>query len=203
MGQLIRFELPQDAVFLRDGHSTTTSRTVAEVFGKRHRDVIRAIRELDCPTDFAERNFAPGFYMDANNQARPMYTMAKDGFTFLVMGFTGREAAQRKVAYIEAFNAMEAALRRDFSHYSEPPRRTVELDEADFWKMKAELAELKLFKAEALTAPKRRAADAQEEHRIISLHRAGHGPTAIGKEVGRTASGIDSILKRLRRQGRL
>jgi len=37
----------------------------------------------------------------------PMYEMTRDGFSFLVMGFTGAKAAQFKEAYIEAFNRME------------------------------------------------------------------------------------------------
>jgi hypothetical protein len=37
--------------------------------------------------------------------------MTKDGFVFLAMGFTGKEAARWKESYLEAFNSMEEALR--------------------------------------------------------------------------------------------
>lgn len=93
-----------------NGHATTTSNQIAEHFGKRHADIIRAIRKLDCSPEFNERNFALVEYADPKGEQRPAYTITRDGFVFLAMGFTGKEAAQWKEAYIEAFNAMESAL---------------------------------------------------------------------------------------------
>jgi len=92
----------------------TTSLNVAEVFGKPHKDVLRAIENLEIPDDLRERNFAPtsnrapmpnGGFRDV-----PLYTLTRDGFTILVMGFTGPKAMKFKLAYIEAFNRMEAEL---------------------------------------------------------------------------------------------
>lgn len=97
-------------VSVSDGKTTTTSLKIAEVFGKQHKDILKAIRDLDCPDEFAERNFAPGTYKDANNQDRPMYFVTRDGFTLLAMGFTGEKAMQFKIAYIDAFNAMEKVI---------------------------------------------------------------------------------------------
>lgn len=104
-------EIIKNAVEMKDGKAVTTSLKIAEVFGKQHKDILKAIRELDCPKDFAERNFAPGSYKDANNQDRPMYIITRDGFTLLAMGFTGKAAMQFKIAYIEAFNAMERTIK--------------------------------------------------------------------------------------------
>lgn len=104
-------EMIKNAVELKDGKAVTTSLKIAEVFGKQHKDVLRAIEKLECPDEFARRNFAPGSYKDANNQDRPMYIVTRDGFTLLAMGFTGKAAMQFKVAYIEAFNAMERTIR--------------------------------------------------------------------------------------------
>lgn len=92
------------------GRPVTTSLNVAEVFGKQHQHVLRAIREIDVPEDFAASNFGRGSYLDDNGQARPMYHITRDGFTLLAMGFTGKQAMQFKLAYIAAFNAMEAEL---------------------------------------------------------------------------------------------
>ena len=100
-----------NAIELKDGKAVTSSLKIAEVFGKPHKDVLKAIRELECPEDFAGRNFSPGSYKDANNQERPMFFVARDGFTLLAMGFTGAKAMQFKVAYIEAFNAMERTIK--------------------------------------------------------------------------------------------
>lgn len=90
----------------------TTSLKVAEVFSKRHGDVLRNISQIkaNCPESFNERNFAPVDYTDAKGEKRPAYILSRDGFTLLVMGYTGNEAFKYKLAYIEAFNAMEREL---------------------------------------------------------------------------------------------
>lgn len=93
-----------------DGQVTTTSLHVAEHFGKRHDDVIKRIRALECTAEFSARNFADAEYIDSQGKSRPYYRMTRDGFTFLCMGFTGKRAAQWKEAYINAFNQMEARL---------------------------------------------------------------------------------------------
>lgn len=98
-----------------DGVFMTTSRDVAEALGKRHADVLRAIRNLDCSAEFAQRNFAVSTYESVSGKGRvvdnKMYYMTRDGFTFLAMGFTGKKAARFTEKYINAFNEMEEALR--------------------------------------------------------------------------------------------
>lgn len=89
----------------------TTSLKIAEVFGKRHRDVLRAIKLLKCSSDFNARNFALVEYRDEKGEKRTCYDITRDGWTFLVMGFTGAKAAEWKEKYIAAFNAMEQALK--------------------------------------------------------------------------------------------
>ncbi|WP_314324425.1 Rha family transcriptional regulator [Comamonas aquatica] len=93
-----------------EGHVTTTSNQVAEHFSKRHADVIRAIRKLEAPAEFIERNFALNEFTDSIGRTLPAYRITRDGFTLLAMGFTGKEAMQWKVAYLTAFNKMEAQL---------------------------------------------------------------------------------------------
>lgn len=98
-----------------DGIPTTVSTDVARHFGKRHDDVLRSIRNL-LPQLNAEhaRNFAEMFIETEIGQggARkdPAYRLTRDGFTLLAMGFTGKKALAFKLAYIDAFNRMEAAL---------------------------------------------------------------------------------------------
>lgn len=105
--------LPQ-IVEVRNNQAVTTSLQIAEFFGKLHKDVLRDIRNLECSPDFQERNFALSFYISKlpNNGHKklPMYYMTRDGFTFLAMGFTGKEASRFKEAYINAFNTMEKVL---------------------------------------------------------------------------------------------
>lgn len=90
--------------------AVVTSLDVSETFGKEHKDVLKAIRELGCSDEFNERNFAPISYTDSINRKKPAFAMTRDGFTMLVMGFTGEKAMQFKEAYIKQFNAMEKAL---------------------------------------------------------------------------------------------
>ena len=104
----------KDLVFTQNGQVLTDSLTVAETFGKDHKDVLRAINSIDCEASFKQRNFAPleGTYINGIGVEckRPVYNLTKDGFVLLVMGFTGKKAMAFKIKYIEAFNAMERAL---------------------------------------------------------------------------------------------
>ena len=102
--------VPSDAIIVHQADIRTTSLKVAEAFGKGHNDVLRKLKSMECSDDFNERNFALVDYRDAKGEKRPCYEMTKDGFMFLVMGFTGKQAAQIKEAYINAFNVMAAQL---------------------------------------------------------------------------------------------
>ena len=95
-----------------DGRITTTSRQIAEHFGKQHSHVLRAIANLECSAEFRQSNFGSAHYLDEQGKPRQEYTLTRDGFTFLCMGFTGRDAAAWKERYIAAFNAMETELRK-------------------------------------------------------------------------------------------
>lgn len=99
---------------VNDGHVTTSSNQVAAHFGKRHADVMRAIKRMELPTEDRERNFALTFTQVAGPKGalrqEPAYRITRDGFTLLAMGFTGKEAMQWKLAYLAAFNRMEQEL---------------------------------------------------------------------------------------------
>lgn len=97
-----------------DGKPTTLSTDLARHFGKRHDDVLRSIRNLltQLP-DGGVRNFAETSIADEQNgQSYPAYSLTRDGFTLLAMGFTGKKALAFKLAYIDAFNRMEAELQK-------------------------------------------------------------------------------------------
>ena len=107
--------LPQSAVSVSNGKVTTTSLKVAEIFGKRHDHVLRDIENLEIPKEWRLPNFGE---MQIERKTptggivkSKAFAITKDGFTLLAMGFTGKKAMQFKIAYIEAFNAMEAKLR--------------------------------------------------------------------------------------------
>jgi Rha family phage regulatory protein len=69
---------------------------VAEVFGKNHHHVIDAIEDIQCSQEFRETNFRLSSYVTSQNKEMKMYEFSRDGFSFLVMGFTGAKAAQFK-----------------------------------------------------------------------------------------------------------
>ncbi|EAA8948373.1 Rha family transcriptional regulator [Salmonella enterica] len=81
----------REMVQAKNGEVVTTSRKVAKYFGKRHGDVLRKIEQV---------------------KVRPMYSLTKDGWIMVVMGFTGRAAAAIKESYISAFNWMSEQLSR-------------------------------------------------------------------------------------------
>ena len=102
------------------GEPTTTSLIVAEAFGKRHDTVLRAIRNLECPSDFSFRNFAERDYTDDRGKSYPMYEMTRDGFAFLAMGFTGQKAAGWKIRFLDAFNRQAREIDRLRALHKQP-----------------------------------------------------------------------------------
>ena len=91
------------------------SRFVADIFEKDHRHVLEAIRNLideesGYSSIFRRSNFRQSCYVNAQNKKQPCYVMTRDGFTALVMGFTGARANQFKEAYIRRFNEMEEQI---------------------------------------------------------------------------------------------
>lgn len=102
-----------DLVFKgQNGQVLTNSLLVAERFGKEHNKVMRDIENLSCSDEFRAANFGETTYVHPqNNQTYKMCVMTKDGFSFLVMGYTGKKAGMFKEEYIKAFNTMEKTLK--------------------------------------------------------------------------------------------
>ena len=92
-----------------DGQQVVSSRQVADNFGKIHKNVIASIREI-----LAAENQATKFFYETTYESRgKRYTeflMNKSGFSLVAMGFTGRQALQWKLKYINAFEHMEHSL---------------------------------------------------------------------------------------------
>ena len=111
--------IPKDdlGVFV-DNHDTARvdSLFVAELFEKNHKEVLRDIRKITDPLsglseEFRQRNFAPSSYRNQQNKKQPCYYLTRDGFTMLVMGYTGQKAMQFKELYIKRFNEMESMIK--------------------------------------------------------------------------------------------
>ncbi len=102
-----------ELVYLNNNEAVCDSLLVAEKFEKRHSDVIEKIEKIisEDSTENSVQCFKISFYKDSTGKQNKMYQMNRDGFTFLVMGFTGKKANEWKWNYINAFNTMESILR--------------------------------------------------------------------------------------------
>lgn len=100
----------QQLVTIQHKEAQTDSRIVADVFGKRHDNVIRDIRKLIGEIPQGLPIFEESSYINEQNKLQVMYTMNRDGFSLLAMGFTGKKALEFKLQYIDAFNQMERRL---------------------------------------------------------------------------------------------
>ena len=98
------------------GQPTTTSIVIAEKFGKRHDRVLRAIDNLECSETFRLRNFGetsnPVQMPNGGTRNERSFNITRDGFAFLAMGFTGKEAARWKEKFIDAFNWQASEINR-------------------------------------------------------------------------------------------
>ena len=107
----------ENLVEIRDNQVVVSSRQVAEYFGKEHRNILRDIEDIIIQGGMLNFEHTQMFHKttyinEQNKQQYPMYLMNKDGFSLLVMGFTGKEALKWKIKYIEAFNDMEQYLKQ-------------------------------------------------------------------------------------------
>ncbi|WP_421513917.1 Rha family transcriptional regulator [Enterobacter ludwigii] len=115
MNTAVAISTESPKVFFSNSRLVTTSQAIANYFDKQHKHVLEKIRSLDCSPEFATANFSTvvikvqAGFMEKDAEG---YEVTKDGFMFLVMGFTGKKAARLKEAYIAKFNAMEAELHK-------------------------------------------------------------------------------------------
>ena len=96
----------------QNGEPVASSRQIAENFGKEHKHVLRDIENLiggESKIGLSSM-FFKSEYISAQNKKLPEYLMNRDGFSLLVMGFTGKAALEWKLKYIAAFNEMEKKL---------------------------------------------------------------------------------------------
>ncbi|EAJ6152965.1 phage regulatory protein [Campylobacter lari] len=125
----------------KDEQIFCTSLDIAKVFGKRHDDVLKSIRNIlnelrEIGVSNELRNFAEVVQISKTtnpkngklvNRKMPMYNLTRDAFTLLAMGFTGKKALQFKIAFINAFNQMEQIIKnkeiekiKQLKHYDLP-----------------------------------------------------------------------------------
>ena len=94
----------------QNGEPVASSRQIAENFGKEHRNVMRDVDSLKKDVLNFEQMFFETETPDSYGRPQRTYLMNRDGFSLLVMGFTGKAALEWKLKYIQAFNEMEKKL---------------------------------------------------------------------------------------------
>lgn len=108
-----------ELVYLKNDEAVCDSLQVAEKFHKRHDKLVSEIERMypgligrGCAQNGGHPMFIKTTYIHhQNNQSYPKYIMNRDGFSLLVMGFTGKKALEWKLQYIKAFNQMESFIK--------------------------------------------------------------------------------------------
>ena len=121
-------------LYQKEGRPLISSRQVAEIFSKEHKNVLRDIDKLTASKnglsdEFSRLNFEPSNYRE-RGKTYPQYLLTKDGFTMLIMGYTGKKALQFKEEYIRRFNQMEEYIKVAHLSRSEFPRFTEAIQQA-------------------------------------------------------------------------
>ena len=128
----MKFLIPEDEFGLfadQRGVPWVDSLFVAATFEKQHYNVLRDIGRITASNsglspEFIALNFEGNTYRDARGRKLPRYLLTRDGFTMLVMGYTGSKAMHFKELYIQRFNEMEQCIRSLLSARQEFPMLT-------------------------------------------------------------------------------
>lgn len=108
-------------VEMKNNQPMTTSKVVADMFKVKggHRYITKKISEvIKSNPEFGALNYLRSSYKSKQNKELDCYEMTKDGFMFIAMGLTGREADEWKIKFIEAFNAMNDELAKQAAQKS-------------------------------------------------------------------------------------
>ena len=178
--QLVKLGLTE-----RDGKAVVSSRDIARVFEKEHRRVLQDVRTIaENDPVWGLHNFVQSAYTNEQNKSQPQYLITRDGFTLLVMGYTGEKAMRFKKAYIAAFNEMESRFAP--RNYKEALLALVAAEE----KKEALAVQNKVLQ---LTADKY-----EGQTDTVGLYKAGE----IAKELGISAKRLNDFLHNCRVQYR-
>jgi Rha family phage regulatory protein len=121
---------PKIHIVMNNDRPVTTSRNVAETFGKEHKHILEAVDNLTAENSTVKNMFAEDSYKNTRGREYRQVLMTKDGFTLLAMGFTGKKAIDFKLKYIEQFNKMEQHIKQQLpTTYKEALKQLIEKEE--------------------------------------------------------------------------
>ena len=188
-----------ELVILKDGKVTTTSRKVAEIFHKRHDNVMRDIKQILLDGDeFTHLIFEVSTYNDSTGRTLPEYSLTKDAFSLIAMGFSGKKALMFKQQYIKAFNHMESIINNSVIPRTEDQ---ILLDAMNILTLRVSSLQMKLVNTEqdlvfanhtiTLQAPKVKYND-----EVLQAPN-GHPITLIAKDLGMSAIRLNKELEKM------
>ena len=185
-------------VSINNNQVVVSSRQVAENFGKDHKHVLEGVRTILAAENSATKFFYESTFTNRGKQY-PEYLMNRDGFSLLVMGFTGEKALEWKLKYINAFNAMEQELR---NKELEKPKQANERDKAMLLNAQSRQATLFMKLSERSSIPEFKrimeayAANSLAGKEIVSLPEAKektYSATDIGNMLGVSKNKIGAL----------
>lgn len=200
--------MSNELVLNSNGHAITSSVLVAKKFKKEHKHVLESIRTImkGCADFSADPMFEETTYVNKQNgQTYPMFIMNRDGFAILAMGFTGKQAIQFKLEYINAFNRMEEAIKSttmttlpNFSNPAEAARAWAEqYEQRQLEQKRAEDAEQQVL---MLTAEVDQMQPKASYYDMILNSRSTVTTTQIAQDYGMSAITFNKTLYELRIQ---
>jgi Rha family phage regulatory protein len=135
-------------ITMTSGVPCVSSLQVAEDFGKKHKNVVQTIETImgtsaENSADLSKM-FLESTYADSYGRKQKCYDITRDGFSLLVMGFTGKEALDWKLRYIEAFNKMEQHINLQYA-YMQQLDVQARADRAAAMRMNAENRRMKML----------------------------------------------------------
>ncbi|MFY0756290.1 Rha family transcriptional regulator [Bacillus licheniformis] len=101
-------------VFIKENTAVTDSLTIAEMFRKEHKNVLRDIEtQMEyAGEEFNELNFERNSYKDSLNRLKPKYDLTEEAFTLVVFGYNTKEAVQTKIKFIQEFKRMKEYIQK-------------------------------------------------------------------------------------------
>lgn len=200
----VKFDIVDNKIF-------TTSKSIADVFEKNHQHILEKIKGL-LQDEFSWSNFRHISIDDNYGRKQPAYELTRDGFSLLVMGFTGAKAYDFKVKFIEAFNQLERQFTIGKEQFTlaiqELQKKSIESDtfKNKYYEMMEMTNKLLVQKIESMeqSAPapsyylQGKALTHEEKMEIERLYKLNNPIVKIAKKLGR---GTGTISKYLRQGG--
>lgn len=135
-------------VFIENQKVVTDSLTIAEMFGKDHKNVLRDINtQINyAGIEFAQLNFEPGSYLDKNNQSRPKFNLTEEAFTLVVFSYNTKEAVQTKIKFIQEFKRMREYIESQQQQAQDPVELALETSLKNYQEIKSIKGDVDLLK---------------------------------------------------------